>query len=151
MNDDVYKDRNDRTTTAKKLLLDALLEHDYSLPSGPMEILQNVVLLGKAFRDRKKKREAFQCVVVSILEQIFDPALEFRMTYKDILDCFEANGLSRSSVSNEQVSQIYVRVLQKLRVGELRDLTYEEDLHRYVKMKMEEIESSRKDWELNYR
>ena len=73
------------------------------------------------------------------------------MIYKDILDAFEANGVSRDSVSNKQVGQIYVKVIQKLRAGELRDLTYEEALPRYVKIKLIEIEQSRQDWEINHR
>jgi len=82
---------------------------------------------------------------------IFDPGLEFKMTKKDILDVFDANNLDRDKVSNQQIGQIYVRVINKLKVGELRDLTHEEQLNRYVCLKLEEIKMSRQDWELNGR
>ena len=84
-------------------------------------------------------------------EQIFDPPLEFKMTKKDILDEFQANGISRDNVSSDQIEEIYVRVIRTLRVGELRDLTYEEQLHRYVLLKLYEIKITRNDWELNGR
>ena len=148
---DVIRVNSEEKQRAVDDLVESLLEHDYAIPTGPMELIQNIALLGQAYRAKSKKREAFRRIVTALLEQIFDPSLEFRMTHKDILDAFEANGIPRNSVSTEQISQIYVRVLQKMRVGELRDLTYQEELHRYSKIKLDEIAFSRQDWELNHR
>lgn len=132
-------------------IADALLNHDRQIPTGLAAAAQTVFLLGKNIREKRKKREQFRQVVRSLLEQIFDPVLDFRMTAKDILDAFEANDVARSSVSSEQIGQVYVKVIHKLRVGELRDLTYEEELNRYVQLKLSHIQLSRQDWELNHR
>ena len=107
--------------------------------------------ISHVIRKERKKRELYRRVASSILEQIFDPLLEFKLTKKDILDTFEANDMEREKVSNQQINQIYVKVLHKLKVGKLRDLTLEQLLHQYVRLKLEEINFSRQDWELNGR
>lgn len=145
--------RNESEEKQKVLddIVNSLLELDPSLPTGTVALLWNVITLGKNIRDKRRKRELLQKVVNSILEQIFDPGLEFKMTKKDILDAFEVNCIERDDISSKQISQIYVKVLHMLKVGQLRDLTYEEQLHLYVRLKIQEITYSRQDWELNGR
>lgn len=145
-----------RTETPEKSkvlddIVDALLEYDKGLPTGLLSSALAVVGLGKKVTETTRRRVLYRKVVASILEQIFDPGLEYRLTQRDILDAFEANGLDRAKVTSQQIGQIYVKVVHKLRVGELRDLTYEEQLYRYVRLKLSEIMVSRQDWELNGR
>ena len=132
-------------------LVDTLLRYDKDIPTDPLSGIVALFGIGKKVKDLRTKRELYLKIVASILEQIFDPGLEFKMTKKEILDAFEANDINRNKVSNDQISQIYVKVIHKLKVGELRDLTYEEQLHRYVQLKLWEIIQSRNDWELNGR
>ncbi len=144
-----------KDTTARNRIVDdivdSLVENDRSLPTGLLAGVQYVLTLGKSVRDKRKKTEGFRKAVVALLEQVFDPVLEFKMTKKDILDALEANGVERDKVSPQQISQVYVKVLSKLRSGELRDLITEEQLLRYVNLKIEEITYSRMQWELNER
>jgi len=132
-------------------IVDALLDHDKDIPTGLLAGISALIGIGKKVKARKKKRETYEKVVRAILEQIFDPGLEFKMTRKEILDAFSAKGINRDMVSRDQIEQIYVLVIDKLQVGELRDLTYEEQLFRYVKLKLTEIKTSRQDWDLNGR
>lgn len=148
---DVIRRESAERNQAVDDITEALLANDRSLPTGPMKLIQNVVLLGKASRDRQQKAQKFRRVVISLLEQIFDSTLGFKMAYADILDTFEANGFPRGSISNEQVSQVYVRIVHKLKAGELRNLAYKEGLHDYIQEKLKEIRLSRQDWALNHR
>lgn len=145
--------RNESQEKKKVLddIVDTLLEYDRDIPTDILSSLLALLKLGKKVREERKKRELYRRVASSILEQIFDPLLEFKLTKKDILDTFEANDMEREKVSNQQINQIYVKVLHKLKVGKLRDLTLEQLLHQYVRLKLEEINFSRQDWELNGR
>lgn len=132
-------------------LVDVLIEYEVNIPSNPLSVLLSAFHIVKKVRSKRQRRELYTKIIVSLLEKLFDPGLEFKMRKKDILDTFDANDLDRDRVSNPQILQIYVRVIHKLEVGELRDLTYEEQLNRYVRLKLEEIKLSRQDWELNGR
>jgi len=148
---DIIRQASDEKTKVVDDIADALLLHDHNLPTDLLSVVLAVFGTGKKVYERRRRRELYRKIVNSLLEQLFDPALEFKMSKKDILDCFDAHGIIREQVSPQQVTQIYVRVIHKLRVGELRDLTWEEELHRYVGMKLREINLSRQDWELNGR
>ncbi len=145
--------RNDTPQKRKVLddLVEVLLENDVDLPTDIISGALKIIGVGKKVREIRKKREIYTNVIISILEQIFDPLLEYKMTTKDILDAFEANGINRNNANNNQLNQIYVKVIHKLQVGELRDLTFEEQLYRYVQLKLTEIKISRQDWELNWK
>lgn len=130
---------------------DALLKSDTSLPTDLLSGALAIFGLGRKIYELRRRREIYKKVINAILEQIFDPGIEFKMTKRDILDVFEAYGMERDKVSPQQVSLIYVKVIHKLRVGELRDLTWEEQMHKYVSLKLREIYYSRQDWELNGR
>jgi hypothetical protein len=145
--------RNETPEKKKVLddLVDTLIKYDKDIPTNILSGILAVVGVGKKIHALRKKRELYTKVIASILEQIFDPGLEFKMMKKDILDAFEANDIDRDKVSNQQISLIYVKVIHKLQVGELRDLTHEEQLYRYAQLKFREIKLSRQDWELNGR
>ncbi|KAF5423350.1 MAG: hypothetical protein C5S45_01045 [Candidatus Methanocomedens sp.] len=131
-------------------IIDAILDADPSVPTGIDAFVRNVLSCGKVYLKKKHKKELLRNVVISLLEQIFDPALEFKMNPKDILHAFEANGIGRENIFLKQISQIYIKILHKIRVGVLRDLTYEQQLQLYVKMKINEIDTARIYWELSY-
>jgi hypothetical protein len=132
-------------------LADALIELDPELPTGVLAALRSSLKFGKVVRERKKRRELYRKVTRSLLEKLFDPLLEFKMTVKDILDAFDANGLDRQKVAQDQITKIYVMVLESLKVGEIRDRALDEFLAIYVRMKIREVTLSRQDWELNWR
>jgi hypothetical protein len=132
-------------------LADALIELDPDLPTGWIGALRSSFKFGKTFRERQKRRELYRKVTRSLLEKLFDPLLEFKMTVKDIYDAFDANGLDRQKVTHEQIEKIYVLVLESLKVGEIRDRALEESLALYVRLKINEVTLSRQDWELNWR
>ena len=73
------------------------------------------------------------------------------MSMKSIRDAFQANGMRRDTVSNDQIEEIYVRVTEALSAGQLRDLIYDEQIYKYVRIKLEEIKLSRDDWLTNWR
>ena len=148
---DIIRQASDEKTKVVDDIADALLSHDTNLPTDIVSVVLGVFGTGRKVYERRRRRELYRKIVNSLLEQLFDPALEFKMTKKDILDCFDAHGIIRDHVVPQQVTQIYVRVIHKLKVGELRDLTWEEELHRYVGMKLREINQSRQDCELNGR
>jgi len=131
-------------------IVDALCEVDPDWASDPMYWVKTLIKLGSTVRHRRKKRETIKKAVRSLLEKIFDPALEFKMTKKDILDTCEACGLKRDDVSGHMVRRMYVVIVEKLEVGELRDLVYEEPrLLGYASLKRRELRSSRLDWEVS--
>src|SRR5262249_19143962 len=111
--------------------------------------IMTVVTLGGETMKRRRKGELLGKVANSILEQVFDPLLEYKLTKKDVLDAFTANGLDRDKVTRDQINQLYVKIIHTLQVGELRDLTYKNNLQGYVKIKLKEIKWSRRDWEAN--
>ena len=132
-------------------IVDALLGYEKGVPTDALSILKAVATLGRSIHAQRKKRLILTKVVAMLLEQVFDPMLSFMMTSKDILDAFECCGDDREKVRPVQIGQIYVHVLAKLKVGVLRDVTYSEQLHSYVRIKIEHIKYSRADWELNRR
>jgi len=133
-------------------VVDALLEVDPQWSADAVFYLKNVILLGANVRRRRKRQKIIREVVRSLLEKLFDPALEFRMTRKDILDTFEACGLKRSEVADDLVGEMYVVVLHKLSVGELRDLLHKDEVFlRYASLKIRELGYSRLGWEVSGR
>src|SRR6185295_19493890 len=68
-------------------IADALLSHDNSLPTDIISVVLGVFGAGRKVYERRRRRELYRKIVNSLLEQLFDPALEFKMTKKDILDC----------------------------------------------------------------
>ena len=99
---DFIRSHADKKEHAINDLVDSLFDQTYTLPDSLIGIVKNIALIGKSYRDRRKRREALRRVVVSLLEQVFDPVLQFRMQYKDILDTFQANDIDRDSVSHDQ-------------------------------------------------
>jgi hypothetical protein len=131
-------------------VVDALIELDPELPTGTLAALKTVLKLGKTVRERARRRELYAQVVSSLLEKLFDPFLEFKMTKKDILDTFQARGLDRERVQHSQIDTIYVMVKENLQTGPLRDMTFQDpDLALYVRMKIRELEWSRTQWRID--
>jgi hypothetical protein len=150
----IIRDNHQETSKVVDDIAKAILADDYAIPGGITGALQTIFTLGRNYARVRKGRQAeatYRKVAGALLERLFDPGLEFKLAKKSIIDAFQANGVKRTEVTDEQVSRIYVAVLDKLEVGELRDLTYEEDLHRYVLLKLREIKLSRMDWEVNGR
>jgi hypothetical protein len=140
---DIHKDAND--------LVDALLEKDLEMPTGILHGVGIALKLTKKAREKGKRRKIYHAVVIALLEKVFDPTLDFKMTSKNIRDTFVSNGLSREDIRDEHIDLIYVRVLEALRSGKLRDLIHEHAIYDYVHKKIEEISFSRSSWELNER
>lgn len=132
-------------------IVDAVLGYEKGIPCDATSVFHALRNLSKSVRDQHKERAAFTKATQCLLEQIFDPGLEFKMTKKDILDVLEASGYDRHKVSDDHVRKMYVQVLAQLKTGHLRDLTYETLFHHYVRLKIYEITVSRQDWELNQR
>ena len=87
-----------------------MLEKDKDIPTGINSLLLWTVTLGKTVWDKNKKRGLYRKVIVAILEQIFDPNLEYKMTKKDIVDAFQAQGMDRDKVFDGQIGYSYVKV-----------------------------------------
>lgn len=131
-------------------VVDALIDLDPELPTGALAALKTVLKLGKTVHQRARRRELYAQVVSSLLEKLFDPFLEFKMTKKDILDTFQARGLDRERVQHSQIDTIYVMVKENLQTGPLRDMTFQDpDLALYVRMKIRELEWSRAQWRID--
>lgn len=149
---DCIRKSNEEENSLFEDIVDTLIECDLNVTIDPIALILNkTIFFFKIRNEREKQKEVYRRVVNSILEKIFDPMLEFKMTKKDILDVFEAKGIDRNKVTNAQISKIYVKVLDKLTVGELRDITLKKNLHQYIHMKINEITISREVWELNGR
>lgn len=145
---------HNETPENKKFIEDvseALLQYDGYIPTGMVSGILAVAKVGKKVKYIRKQRVLYTEVITSILEMIFDPVLEFKMTKRDILDVFDANRIDRDKVYSKQIDHIYVKVIHKLQTGVLRDLAYEEQLYRYVQLKLCEIRLSRQDWDINGR
>jgi len=125
-------------------LADSILETEINT-----SILAIAVSFGKNLREKTKKRTIYSNVINSILEKIFDPTCDFKMTKQDIIDTFEAKGLERDDVKSTHISKIYVCVLEQLMVGDLRDLTFNPLVGPYVAKKLRDIKESRSAWRLN--
>lgn len=73
-------------TPEKKKVIDdivyVLLEYDTNIPTGLLSGILASVKIGKRFRAVRTKRKLYTKVVTSIIEAIFDPGLEFKMTKK---------------------------------------------------------------------
>lgn len=131
-------------------IVDALCKAD--IANGVWPTIKNILGKIKEIPSERNKRGAYRKVTISLLEQLFDPILECKLTKKDILDTFHANGINRDCVSSEMIEKIYVIILDKLKTGEIRDLTFEDHLlTNYCLLKIDEIKYSRQDWELYHR
>lgn len=128
-------------------IVNALIQYDKDIPTDPLSGLLAVFRIGKRVREVQEKKELYRRIVTSILEQVFDPDLEFRMTRKEVVDIFEANDIDRDRVARQQISQIYSRVLHNLKTGIIRDFILEEGLEGYIRLKLEDISDSREKWE----
>ena len=146
---DVIRQDSNKKEQVVTDLVDSLLEHDLKFSSNFVNLLNNVALVGRTYRLRRKKRELYRRVVVSLLEKIFDPDLEFKMAHREIQDVFEANDIDRGGIRCNQISAIYVKVKDSLESGNLRDMIVEIGLITYVQLKLREIELSRMKWEGN--
>ena len=145
---------HNETPENKKFIEDvseALLQCDGYIPMDIVSGILAVAKVGKKVKYIRKQRVLYTKVITSVLEMIFDPVLEFKMTKKDILDVFDANGIDRDKVYSKQIGHIYVKVIHKLQTGVLRDIAYEAQLYRYVQLKLWEIKLSRQDWDINGR
>ncbi len=131
--------------------IDSLLMGDPDIPTDILSTIQIFFKVGGKARRKTKKRELYRKVVVSLLEKIFDPELEFKMTSKRIHDTFQANGLDRHKVTGSQIDTVYSRIVEKLETGLLRDITHKnrEYLLRYVRVKLNEIEICWSAWRCN--
>lgn len=147
----VVRARSDEGDEFLDDLAEVLLDGDVTIPSDWLSAAVLPWRLATRLRKRRKQKAIYRGVVRCLLEQVFDPLLEFKMTARDILDAFDSGGIERDKVSLRQIQQVYVKVLNELKVGRLRDLMYREQLHHYVCLKVEEIKLSRQDWELNHR
>ena len=132
-------------------LVETLLKTQAPIPEGPLTALFASRKVVTEFRKRRRQKVVYRAVVTCLLEQVFDPLQEFKMRAKDIRDAFHAKGIARDEVSSKQIEEIYVKIMMGLKSGPLRDMMYREQLHNYVRLKIEEITFSRQDWELNHR
>jgi hypothetical protein len=141
----------DAATVVINDIADALLDADPEMPASVFGIVKSLAKLSLKFLERRARRELYAKVVALLLEKCFDPTLASKMTVKEIRDTFVACGLPREQITPEQIELVYVKVLEKLTAGTLRDFIFKEGLHEYVHLKIEEITYSRQDWELNGR
>ena len=132
-------------------LTNGLLDGDKEPPTGFFTLGIAFLGLGKRIKTRREKRESFSKTVNDLLVKIFDPSLEFRMTKKDILDVFEANGFDRDNVSKEQIRKIYVSIINTLEVGHINDNTWNQPvILEYLRVKIKEIKINRRKWEVDH-
>jgi len=149
---DLIHEELDQDESVLEDIVDAICETKLNLTADIVYWAQIILTLGLQARKIRKERKILSKTIYSLLEQIFDPLLEFKMRHKDILDCLEANGYARDQVTDKLIGRIYVVILNKLRTGTFRRLVDEEPLLiSYIRMKLMEIGDSRLNWEVNSR
>ena len=83
-----------------------------------------------------------------MLQQLFDPSLDFQMTVLQIRDAYQNAGADRNSITTEQIESIYAKCELALRQGPLRRLILQQKLESYVNAKLTDIAASRLQWKL---
>lgn len=142
-------DQDNKNESVLDDVADALLEKDIEFPTGIHGFVKTIFTLGKNVREKRILRGKYKEAMNCILQQIFDPQLQFKMTAKDIRDACEANGVPREKITFDSIGIIYVKVLNRIKTGPLRNAQLEEDISGYMALKLEEIRLSRAEWELS--
>lgn len=132
-------------------IVDGILGYEKDFPVTPDAVFRAVITIGRSVRDARRKRVVLKKVVGLLLEKLFDPRLRCRLTRRDIVHAFIANNFKRDQILSDDIEQIYVQIITKLETGVFRDLAYDAGLLQYIEKKIEEIETSHIDWQVNGR
>ncbi len=125
-------------------VVDTIIEDQADLTS-----ILSILKLGKKYKLKMTMKKASNVVISDLLEKIFDPILQFKLTEKDIKDCFEANGIDRDRITRDNISTIYSSILNLLESGKIRDELHSQGVIFYAQLKIDEIRMSRMQWEVS--